>query len=100
MHFARHPSDDCGSGSRLNVNNHHLTNNLARHEWTMLFYFAGSDGFIAIATITVFILCSIGHASEAAATITWALKTGLAVGSHLVSVPAVDVAGAEWAKDG
>src|SRR5215213_687162 len=100
MHFARHPSNNCRGGSRLNVKNHHFTNDLAWHERTMLFHFARSDRFIAIATITVFVFCAICHSSGAAPTITSALETGVTVGSHVFSVPAIDVAAAKRAIDG
>src|SRR6185295_3645530 len=79
MHFASHPSNDRCGRAHLNVNHHDFTDNLARHEGTMSFYFAGCYRSIAIAAFSVyecrFIFRAVRLVSDTTATKTIALKT-------------------------
>src|SRR5215217_3017905 len=104
MHFARHPSNDCGGRSHLNINNHDFTHDLARHQRTMSFDFARGDRAIPIATFSVHDRClgfrSVRLVSNATTTKTIALKTARTIARHLFVIEASDVPGAKRTVNG
>src|SRR6185369_6367211 len=103
MHFASHPSNDRRGRAHLNVNHHNLTDDLARHEGTMSFHFAGCYRSITIAAVGVHDCCFVFRAvrlvAETTATKTVALKTSRTVARQLFVVDARDVAGAKRTID-
>src|ERR1043165_9899307 len=95
MNLANHARDDRGGSARLDIQDHHLADDLARHLRPMFFHFLRCDWSMAIASFWSFFRAS-RLDPETTATKTVAIKAVHATARALLGIEPREIAGAEW----